>query len=228
MARIIFLSPQQPPLTHLFMVDRAVGSRRVNHRHDVLLVQFFLRALIQNVPGGPRIPLDGVCGQQTIDGIRYFQMLSIQGDSVREAAQRGGSGNNLRQIGLPAHNPDGSVRFVSGGAPTGIPQIQDGTSNTIVIGEQPPANSDPHVRQHYGTVLPPHYGEPLHGTMTIVRLNLAYCNAYGRERFRHIDHDSFFPRELFPALFGSIRGGASIREAASRSGEQNNLRQIGP
>jgi hypothetical protein len=65
------------------------------------------------------------------------------------------------------------------------------------------------------------------GRMTIVQLNLAYCDAYGSERIRHIDLDPSFPRELFSAFFGQIYGGSGVREAAQRSGSQNNLKQIG-
>lgn len=245
MARVIFLSTPQLALGHLFTVDHAVGRHGGNHRNDVLLVQFFLRALIQTPPGAPTIPVDGHCGRQTINWIRYFQTAyGYGGSGVREAGQRGGGQNNLKQIGLPAQNSDGSVRFVGGGS-TGIPAVQDGssntiivggatgtstvqdgTSNTIVIGEQPPADADPHVRGHYGTVRPPPYGAAYETKMTIVRLNLAYRDAFGPDRFRRIDLDPLFPRELFSALFGTIYGGRSPREAASRTGDQNNLRQI--
>ena len=214
MARMIFLSAPHPALSHLFTIDHAVGLNGANHRNDVLLVQFFLRALIPTPPGAPTIPFDGHCGRQTINWIRYFQAAYCDdGPGVREAGQRGGDQNNLKQIGLAAHNSDGSVRFIGGqnnlrqiglathnadgsvrfvggggstqlpavqdgtsntiivGGATGTPNIQDGSSNTIVVGEQPPANADPHVHQHYGTVRPPHDGEPFDTRMTIVRLN---------------------------------------------------------
>ncbi len=265
MTRVIFLSAPHPAIDHLFTIDHAVGLNGANHRHDVLLVQFFLRALIPTPPGAPIIPLDGHCGRQTINWIRYFQAAYGDRDSgVREAGQRGGgqnnlkqiglgahnaggtiSGqNNLKQIGLAAHNADGSVRFIGGGgklpavqdgssntiivgSATGTPTVQDGSSNTIVVGEQPPANADPHVHQHYGTVRPPHHGEPFETRMTIVRLNLAYLDAYGPHRFRRIDLDPQFPRELSGAFFGIVHGGGAPREAASRGDSPNNLRQIG-
>ncbi len=229
MARIIFMSPQQPPLTHLFMVDRAVGRHGLNHRHDVLLVQFFLRAL------GQPVPLDGVCGPATVDAIRYFQTVGASGDgsvrSVGGGTMTDGTSNTLivgeqRNPRSAADRP-GQPRGGNGLSPPRTSQVQDGTSNTLIIGEQPPANADPHVRQHYGTVRPPRYGEPLHRGMTIVQLNLAYRYAYGLDRFRHIDLDPLFPRELFSAFFGLIYGGPRVREAASRGGDQNNLRQIG-
>ena len=270
MARMIFLSSPHPAPGHLFTIDHAVGLNGANHRNDVLLVQFLLRALIPTPPGAPTIPFDGHCGRQTINWIRYFQAAYCDdGPGVREAGQRGGDRNNLKQIGLGAHNSDGSVRFIGGqnnlkqiglathsadgsvrfvggggstqlpavqdgtsntiivGGATGTPNVQDGSSNTIVVGEQPPANADPHVHQHYGTVRPPHDGEPFDTRMTIVRLNLAYRDAYGPDRFRRIDLDPLFPRELFAAFFGIVHGGRYPREAASRSGDRNNLRQVG-
>jgi hypothetical protein len=51
------------------------------------------------------------------------------------------------------------------------PTVGDGSSNTVVIGEQPPADADLHVHRHYGSVRPPSYGEPFNARMTIVRLN---------------------------------------------------------
>lgn len=270
MARMIFLSPPHLALGHLFTVDHAVGLHGANHRHDVLLVQFFLRALIPTPAGAPTIPLDGNCGRQTINWIRYFQAAYYDGGAgVREAGRRGGDQNNLKQIGLGAqnadgsvqliggqnnlkqiglatHNADGSVRFIGGGGPTQLPAVQDGSSNTIIVGgatgtptvqdgssstivlgEQPPADADPHVHRHYGTVRPPYYGEPFETRMTIVRLNLAYLDAYGPDRFRRIDLDPQFPRELFAVFFGIVHGGGYAREAASRGDSPNNLRQIG-
>jgi hypothetical protein len=127
----------------------------------------------------------------------------------------------------PPTGQDGSSNTIIVGGPTGTPAQQDGSSNTIVIGEQPPADADPHVRGCYGTVRPPPYGGTYETGMTIVRLNLAYYEAFGPGRFRRIDLDPLFPRELFATLFGILCGGPPAREAASRTGDQNNLRQIG-
>ena len=227
MARLIFLSTSTSALGHLFTVDHAVGRHGANHVKDVLLVQFFLRTLIRTPPGAPAVPLDGHCGPQTIKWIRYFQTAYGSGGSgVREAGQRvgGQNNNNLKQIGVSIHNSDGSVRFVGGGSTatptvrdgtsntvivgesTGTSTINDGSSNTIVIGEQPPANADPHVHRHYGTIRPPQHGEPFETNMTIVRLNRAYRECFGPDRFRRIDLDPLFPRELFAAFFGNASG----------------------
>ena len=270
MARVIFLSPPHLALGHLFTVDHAVGLHGANHRHDVLLVQFFLRALIPTPAGAPTIPLDGYCGRQTINWIRYFQAAyydervgrpgggaerrgseQSQADWSRgpqcrrvrsthrrpEQSQTNRPCNSQRRRFRPVHrrrrtNPlpavqDGSSNTIIVGSATGTPTVQDGSSNTIVVGEQPPANADPHVHQHYGTVRPPHHGEPFETRMTIVRLNLAYLDAYGPDRFRRIDLDPQFPRELFAAFFGIVHGGGYPREAASRGDSPNNLRQIG-
>jgi hypothetical protein len=246
MARLIFLSASTPALGHLFTVDHAVGLHGVNHVKDVLLVQFFLRALIRTPPGAPAVPLDGHCGRQTIKWIRYFQTAYGSGGScVRGPGQRVGNrnNNNLQQIGVSIHNSDGSVRSVGGGSTanpavgsdgsvrfigggstanpavrdgasntvivgesTGTSTANDGSSNTIVIGEQPPANADPHVHRHYGTIRPPQHGEPFETNMTIVRLNRAYRESFGPDRFRRIDLDPVFPRELFAAFFGNACG----------------------
>lgn len=243
MARLIFLFAPYPAPSHLFTIDRAVGNRGVNNRHDVLLVQFFLRALIPTPPGAPTIPLDGHCGKQTINWIRYFQAAyGDTGAGVPEAGQRDANQNNFQQGGLTANIADGSVRFVGGGSSKlpavqdgssntiivgRSPTIQDGSSNTILIGEQPPADADSHVHRHYGAVRPPSYGEPFDARMTIVRLNMAYREAYGAERFRRLDLDPSFPPELFSAFFGILHAGKHPREAASRGSGRSNLRQIG-
>ena len=137
MARVILPCPPKPQLPYVFVVDRAVGEGCPNHRDDVLLVQFFLRTLIS--AGGRPLAVNGICTNETTAYIKYFQ----DNGKVREAASRSGSQNNLRQIGLSQHNfpaADGSVRNVSGGLPgkvSGLPGISDGTSNTLLLGEQP-------------------------------------------------------------------------------------------
>jgi len=203
MARVVFVTTLLP-LAHLYTVDHAVGALGENHRRDVLLVQFFLAAVFPTptLPYGAASPIDGYCGQQTINQIRLFQGIVGSGGQI-----------NRKQLGLGARN--------IGSASTRIPSTQDGTSNTIVIGEQPASNGDPNI----GTVAAPSHGDYL-ASMTIVQLNRAYSDLFGPERFRRIDLDPLFPQELFGTFFGRVLG--RVREAASRGGDQNNLKQLGP
>ncbi len=65
----------------LYTVDQAVGAGGGNRRDDVLLVQLFLR--VQTEPGGSEAPyqppgrrplaIDGVCGDDTLAYIRFYQ-----------------------------------------------------------------------------------------------------------------------------------------------------------
>jgi hypothetical protein len=69
--------------TAVYLVDGAVGRGQANRRDDVLLVQFFLRALAgvkaagigdtYQVPGAMPLFVDGICGAQTMATISRFQ-----------------------------------------------------------------------------------------------------------------------------------------------------------
>ena len=109
MARIIFSSPARSPLPHLFIINHNVGRHGANHRHDVLLVQFFLRSLLPAGPGQLSVPIDGICGPATIKAIKYFQLAGVLLPKLE--ATNGGQ-HNFKQIGLAAR-PDGSVRQAS-------------------------------------------------------------------------------------------------------------------
>jgi hypothetical protein len=108
----------------------------------------------------------------------------------------------------------------------GTAGITDGTSNTILLGEQPPANAEPHVQRHYGTVAAAQHGR-LEAAMTIVQLNLAYLSTFGEARFKRLNLHARLPRELTDAFYGEVTGALHIREAAARNATQNNLRQLG-
>lgn len=72
-------------LRHVYLVQRAVGAGRANRRDDVMLVQFFLKAISHRQdtksgesykpPGEPELAVDGVCGSHTIAYIRHFQRV---------------------------------------------------------------------------------------------------------------------------------------------------------
>jgi hypothetical protein len=97
----------------VYFIDAAVGQGRANRREDVLLVQFFLRAMWAQenepgdkqtigVPGKPPLAVDGVVGPDTIAAIQRFQSLYHGGklsDGAVDVVPPGQSVGPLR--GLP-------------------------------------------------------------------------------------------------------------------------------
>lgn len=83
MAYIKILKADTRFVRHVYFINNAVGQGRANRRDDVLLVQFFLKALSKRSevesgesyqpPGQREIQVDGVCGTTTITFIRHFQ-----------------------------------------------------------------------------------------------------------------------------------------------------------
>ena len=70
--------PADSAATVVYLIDQAVGLGGHNQREDVALVQFFLRAMFEDVkdykmPTGPPLVIDGICGPQTIEYIRAWQ-----------------------------------------------------------------------------------------------------------------------------------------------------------
>ncbi len=65
----------------LYTVDQTVGRGGGNRTDDVLLVQLFLRVLMEEggseapyrPPGRRPLAIDGVCGPETLAYIRYYQ-----------------------------------------------------------------------------------------------------------------------------------------------------------
>jgi hypothetical protein len=83
MAYIRILKAESRYVRQVYYIDGAVGQGRANKRDDVMLVQFFLKALSKRTEmdtgesyqprGQPEIQVDGVCGATTIAFIRHFQ-----------------------------------------------------------------------------------------------------------------------------------------------------------
>jgi hypothetical protein len=77
MARIYGVH-QPAVVDFLYTVDQAVGPASPNRRDDVLLVQFFLKALMTTPepfqpPGEQPIQVDGIFGRQTETYIKFYQ-----------------------------------------------------------------------------------------------------------------------------------------------------------
>jgi peptidoglycan hydrolase-like protein with peptidoglycan-binding domain len=85
MAHVLILSPPSPLIRVMYEVDQSVGVRGFNRRDDVMLVQFFLRALarVNDVitresyfpPGQAMIDADGIYGPQTAAYIKHFEAV---------------------------------------------------------------------------------------------------------------------------------------------------------
>lgn len=91
MARTLVLTKPAKLASVAYVVDNAVGAGCPNQREDVLLVQFFLRALgpkaasgttdqFYQPPGTPPLAIDGVCGQRTAAAIKTFQTQFDKGE----------------------------------------------------------------------------------------------------------------------------------------------------
>jgi hypothetical protein len=79
MARVYLLANPSPLINLIYTIDKAVGvAGSPNVRDDVALVQFLLRAVMEDgkdyrIPPGPPLSIDGTCGPQTILYIRSWQ-----------------------------------------------------------------------------------------------------------------------------------------------------------
>ena len=83
MAYIKVLKAETRYVRQVYFIDSAVGQGRAKRRDDVMLVQFFLKAISKRSdvesgesyqPAGQGdIQVDGVCGKTTIAFIRHFQ-----------------------------------------------------------------------------------------------------------------------------------------------------------
>ncbi len=94
----------------LYLIDRPVGRGQANMRDDVLVVQFFLRALAgvkaagtgdtYQVPGAAPLTIDGAFGNETNAAIVRFQKVL--------SAASGGGAFQMQQDGI-VHPASGSV-----------------------------------------------------------------------------------------------------------------------
>jgi hypothetical protein len=78
MARTYLLKRPTGLIKVLYTIDQAVGAGCPNLRDDVALVQFFLRAVMEDdkgyrIPAGKPLAMDGICGPRTIDYIKSWQ-----------------------------------------------------------------------------------------------------------------------------------------------------------
>jgi hypothetical protein len=93
MARVYLLSQHNTVIKLIYTVDKAVGAGCPNLRDDVALVQFLLRAVLEDgesfqVPAGAPLSIDGICGPQTILYIKSWQQQERQLD-MKDGAKPG-------------------------------------------------------------------------------------------------------------------------------------------
>src|SRR5215831_18979374 len=94
MAHVLILSPPTSIMRVFYGIDHAVGVRGANRRDDVMLVQFFLRALSRvddpvsresYFPKGQAlIEVDGIYGGQTAAYIKHFEDVLSRASVGRE------------------------------------------------------------------------------------------------------------------------------------------------
>lgn len=92
----------------MYTVDQAVGPGCPNQRDDVALVQFFVRADMEDskdyqIPAGPPLSIDGICGPRTILYIKSWlqqeskiasnMMIPVQDGVISPVTNRSGIGS---------------------------------------------------------------------------------------------------------------------------------------
>jgi hypothetical protein len=78
MASMLLFSKPNPAIKVMYLIDQTVGAGCHNLREDVALVQFLLRAVLEDgpdykLPPGPPLVIDGICGPETIKYIKSWQ-----------------------------------------------------------------------------------------------------------------------------------------------------------
>lgn len=92
MAHVLVISPPTSIMRVFYGIDQAVGVRGANRRDDVMLVQFFLRALARaddpiskesyRPKGQTPIDVDGIYGPQTAAYIKHFEDVLSRASDV--------------------------------------------------------------------------------------------------------------------------------------------------
>jgi hypothetical protein len=108
MARVYLFIRPTPMVKLIYTIDQAVGVGCPNLRDDVALVQFFLRAVMEDAkeyqtPSGPPLLIDGICGPTTILYIKSWQqqeskiatgfMIPVQDGVISPALDRSDVGS---------------------------------------------------------------------------------------------------------------------------------------
>jgi peptidoglycan hydrolase-like protein with peptidoglycan-binding domain len=95
MAKVFLVTTPGSRIKVFYNVDEAVGKGCPNRSDDVALVQFFLRAVMEDdksytVPAGGPLSIDGIFGPQTLTHIQSWQQQeNKQADSQFQVAQDG-------------------------------------------------------------------------------------------------------------------------------------------